>query len=77
MDKQDIIEKTTPSTKQIKIPSAHPKPGFNELYIKGNRPFKVYIKHANKVLVKHNVIIIHAMTAAINKAVKLTLHLMN
>lgn len=68
---------TLKDTKQIKIPAIHQKAAFNEIYIKGSRPLPVYIKHANKVLTKHNVIVIHAMTAAINKAVKLALHLMD
>jgi hypothetical protein len=54
----------------------HNKAAFNEIYVKGNRPIPVYIKHANKVLLKHNTIIIHALTAAINKAVKIALTLM-
>lgn len=37
---------------------------------------KVYEKHAKKVLYKHDVIIIHGLGAAINKAVKLGMFLM-
>jgi len=58
------------------VPALHKKPAFNEIYVKGNRPLPVYIKHANKVLLKHNTVIIHALTAAINKAVKLAINLM-
>lgn len=65
-----------PSPKLIKLPALHSKPAFNEIYIRGNRPLPVYLKHATKVLLKHNTIIIHALTAAINKAIKLALHLM-
>jgi hypothetical protein len=54
----------------------HDKPAFNELYIRGDRPLKPYLKHANKVLTKNNILVIHAMTAAINKAIKLALFLM-
>lgn len=54
----------------------HDKPNFNEIYIKGSRPLAVYKKHANKVLIKHNCIILHAMTAAIDKAVKLYIYLL-
>jgi hypothetical protein len=39
--------------------------------VKGSRPLAVYKKHAVKVLTKHRSIIIHAMTAAINKAIEL------
>lgn len=35
------------------------------------------MKHSHKVLLKHNSIIIHGLTAAINKAVKLALYLMD
>jgi hypothetical protein len=59
-----------------KIPALHRKPAFNEIYIKGSRPVIVYLKHAHKVLLKSQTLIIHALTAAINKAVKLALNLM-
>ena len=60
-----------------KTPALHFKPAFNEIYIRGDRPYPVYLKHANKVLLKHPVVIIHALTSAINKAVKLALTLMD
>jgi hypothetical protein len=60
----------------VKLPIPHEKARFNEIYIRGNRPLPVYIKHAHKVLIKHNCIIIHAMTAAIDKAVRLHVYLM-
>jgi hypothetical protein len=63
--------------KPKKFPIPHEKARFNEIYIKGSRPLAVYVKHANKVLTKHSVLIIHAMTAAIEKAVQLHLHLMD
>ena len=46
------------------------------MYLRGDRPLAVYIKHANKVLTKHPTLIIHAMTAAIDKAIKLSMQLM-
>lgn len=60
-----------------KVPALHLEPALNEIYIKGNRPYPVYVRHADKVLLKHDVVIIHALTAAINKAVKLALYLMD
>ena len=53
----------------------HEKARFNEIFIKGSRPYIVYQKHAEKVLIKHHTLVIHAMTAAINKAVQLYLFL--
>jgi DNA-binding protein len=55
----------------IKYPVPHEKARFNEIYVKGGRPLPVYLKHAHKVLTKHTSLVIHAMTAAINKAVQL------
>lgn len=49
----------------------HEKARFNEIYVKGSRPWNVYRRHVQKVLVKHNTIILHGMTAAIEKVVKL------
>ena len=49
---------------------------MNELYLRGDRPLAVYKKHAQKVLTKHSVVVVHAMTAAIEKAVQLHLYLM-
>lgn len=60
-----------------KVPSYHQKPSFNEIYIKANRPLPVYFKHAQKVFNKHDLLIIHGLTAAINKVVSLTLQLMH
>ena len=60
----------------IKYPTIHEKARFNEIYIKGSRPLQVYKKHATKVITKHTVLVIHAMTAAIDKAVQLHLWLM-
>ena len=59
-----------------KHPSIHEKARFNEIYIKGSRPLQVYKKHATKVLIKNPVLVIHAMTAAIDKAIQLHLWLM-
>lgn len=53
----------------IKVPAMHDKPAFNEIYMKGNGSIRRYIKHANKVLLKYDTIIIHGLTAAIMKAV--------
>lgn len=53
----------------VKIPALHSKPAFNEIYIKGSGSIKRYVKHANKVLLKFDTLIIHGLTAAINKAV--------
>lgn len=61
----------------IKYPIYHEKARFNEIYLKGSRPLVVYKKHAVKVLTKHNVLVLHAMTAAIDKAVQLHLWLMD
>lgn len=54
----------------------HEKARMNELYLRGSRPIAVYKRHAHKVLTKHSVVILHAMTAAIEKAVELHLYLM-
>lgn len=54
----------------------HDKARFNEIYLKGSRPLQVYKKHALKVLTKHSVLILHGMTAAIDKVVQLHLWLM-
>ena len=59
-----------------KIPALHEKSAFNEIFIKGNRPYPVYLKHAYKVLKKYDTIIIHGLTSAINKVIKLSLQLM-
>lgn len=64
------------SNKPSKFPIPHEKARFNEIYLRGNRPLAVYKKHAHKVLTKHSVIILHAMTAAIEKTVELHLYLM-
>ncbi len=60
----------------VKYPAYHEKARFNEIYIKGSRPLPVYKRHAIKVLTKHKVIVLHAMTAAIDKAVQLHLWIM-
>ena len=44
--------------------------------MKGSRPLAVYKKHALKVLTKGKIIVLHGMTAAINKVVELHLWLM-
>jgi hypothetical protein len=62
--------------KVLKLPVPHEKARFNEIYIRGNRPLEVYIRHARKVLMKHGTLDIHSMTAAIEKGVKLHVHLM-
>jgi hypothetical protein len=72
----EAVEHVEEKGKMVKLPIPHEKARFNEIYIRGNRPLPVYIKHAHKVLIKHNCIIIHAMTAAIDKAVRLHVHLM-
>ena len=59
-----------------KFPAIHQKAAFNEIYLKGGRPLQVYKKHAGKVLTKHPVLVIHALTAAIDKAIELHLWLM-
>lgn len=59
-----------------KMPSYHEKGSFNEIYMKGSRPLPVYFKHATKVLNKHEVLIIHGLTAVITKVVELSLKLM-
>lgn len=66
-----------PKLKKIvrKLEVPHEKARFNEMFIKGSRPYAVYQKHSEKVLVKHHTLVIHAMTAAINKAVQLCLFL--
>ena len=66
----------TLTKKPVKLPVPHEKARFNEIYLRGNRPIPVYKKHAEKVLTKHNTIILHAMTAAIGKAVQLYMFLM-
>ena len=60
-----------------KYPTYHEKARFNEIYLKSNRILAVYQKHALKVLTKHDVLVLHAMTAAIDKAVQLHLWLMD
>ena len=60
----------------MKYPALHEKARFNEIYIKGHRPLQVYKKHATKVIIKHPVLVIHAMTAAIDKAIQLHLWIM-
>ena len=57
----------------VKHPALHDKARFNEIYIRGDRPLQVYKKHAKKVIIKQPVLVIHAMTAAINKAIELHL----
>lgn len=54
----------------------HEKARFNEIYLKGSRPLQVYKRHALKVLTKHSTLILHGMTAAIDKTVQLHLWLM-
>lgn len=60
----------------VKYAPIHDKARFNEIYLKGSRPLQVYKKHALKVLTKHKVLVLHAMTAAIDKAVQLHLWIM-
>lgn len=68
---------TDKQNKPNKFPIPHEKARFNEIYLRGTRPLAVYKKHAHKVLTKHSVIILHAMTAAIEKAVDLHMYLMD
>ena len=60
----------------LKLPVPHEKARMNEIYLRGDRPLAVYKKHVHKVLTKQSVVILHAMTAAIEKAVALHLYLM-
>lgn len=70
------MEKEKSEKVMIKYAPLHEKARFNEIYIKGSRPLVVYKKHALKVLTKYNILVLHAMTAAINKAVELHLWIM-
>lgn len=57
----------------IKIPSFHPKPLENEIYIKNDRPLAVYIKRAKKLALKgFKCIKIYALSSALRKSIILT-----
>jgi precorrin-6B methylase 2 len=71
-----MAEERVTREKVVKLSVPHEKARFNEIYIRGGRPLEVYIKHARKVLTKHETLVLHAMTAAIEKGVKLHVRLM-
>ncbi|KRX03244.1 hypothetical protein PPERSA_09256 [Pseudocohnilembus persalinus] len=69
-------DKSQNSFQIVKKKAFHRKPAYNEIYIKNKTNISVYIKRAHELIQKGvKIIVLHGLTAAIPKCVKVAINL--